>query len=48
MYPYNHESGKVEYDPVSYINIFCEELVEAPRRGHQEGSENLGRMLEVT
>jgi len=42
---YNHDSGKVSYEPVSYI---CEELVEATRRAYQESGENLGMKLEET
>ena len=45
-YSYNHDSGSVTCEPVSYINIFCEELVEAMWSAYQESSKNLSRMLE--
>ena len=32
--PYNHDSDSADYKPVSYINIFCEELVEPTRRAY--------------
>jgi len=46
IYSYNYDSGKADYEPESYTNIFCKGLAEARWMAYQQSGQNLGMKLE--